>query len=101
MNTKAKGSRNERRSIKLLESLGYRCTKSGASLGEWDIIGIGCHDIQLVQVKTNSWPGSVEMERLELFPCPNNCVKAVWRWDDNARRPRVKIWFPDKNRWIE
>jgi Holliday junction resolvase len=52
MNAKRKGSRNERRSIALLESCGYRCTRSAASLGGWDIIGIGSKDVVLVQVKT-------------------------------------------------
>ena len=33
MNTKAKGNRNEHRSIALLEAAGYRCTRAAASLG--------------------------------------------------------------------
>jgi hypothetical protein len=33
-----------------------------ASLGAWDIIGIGSTDVVLAQVKTRDWPGSVEME---------------------------------------
>jgi hypothetical protein len=41
MNAKRKGTRNEHRSIALLESAGYRCSRSAASLGEWDIVGIG------------------------------------------------------------
>jgi hypothetical protein len=32
-NCKAKGSRNERRSIRLLEAAGYACTRAAASLG--------------------------------------------------------------------
>jgi Holliday junction resolvase len=40
MNAKAKGSRNERRSIRLLEAAGYACTRAAASLGAWDIIGV-------------------------------------------------------------
>ena len=38
MNAKRKGNRNEHRSIALLEAAGYRCSRSAASLGEWDII---------------------------------------------------------------
>jgi len=52
MNAKAKGRRNEHRSMALLEAAGYRCTRSASSLGEWDIIGIGRADVVLVQVKT-------------------------------------------------
>jgi Holliday junction resolvase len=41
MNTAGKGARNERRSMALLEAAGYQCTRAAASLGAWDIIGIG------------------------------------------------------------
>jgi hypothetical protein len=47
MNSKRKGSRNEHRSIAILEAAGYRCTRSAASLGEWDIVGIGSTDVVL------------------------------------------------------
>src|SRR6516162_2435438 len=56
-NCKAKGSRNEKRSIRLLEAAGYACTRAAASLGVWDIIGVGSTDFALVQVKTRDWPG--------------------------------------------
>jgi hypothetical protein len=56
MNTKRKGARNEHRSMALLEAAGYRCTRSAASLGEWDIVGIGTTDIALVEVRTRDWP---------------------------------------------
>ena len=58
MNAAAKGARNERRSMAVLESAGYRCTRSAASLGAWDIIGISHRDVVLCQVKTRDWPGS-------------------------------------------
>jgi len=90
MNTKAKGSRNEHRSIALLEAAGYRCTRSAGSLGEWDIIGIGSTDVVLCQVKTRDWPGTAEMEALKLFPAPANCRKLVHRWRDRQRLPDVR-----------
>jgi hypothetical protein len=34
-------TRNEHRSIRLLEAVGYACTRGAASLGAWDIIGVG------------------------------------------------------------
>jgi len=74
----------------LLEAAGYRCTRSAASLGEWDIIGISTTDAVLVQVKTNSWPGSLEMEALRLFTAPPNFRKLVHRWRDRVRVPDVK-----------
>lgn len=90
MNTKAKGNRNEHRSIAILEAAGYRCTRSAASLGEWDIVGIGSTDVVLVQVKSNDWPGSVEMETLRLFSVPPNARKLVHRWRDRHRLPDVR-----------
>jgi len=90
MNSKAKGSKNERRTIKLFEAAGYKCMKAGASLGVFDVIGIGSIDIVLVQVKSNRWPGTVEMEAIELFQCPSNARKLVHRWDDRQRLPQVR-----------
>lgn len=90
MSAKAKGTRNEHRSIRLLEAAGYQCTRAAASLGVWDIVGIGSTDIVLVQVKTRDWPGSVEMETLRLFPAPANCRKLVHRWRDRQRLPDMR-----------
>ena len=90
MNSKRKGSRNEYRSIAVLEAAGYRCTRSAASLGEWDIIGIGSKDVVLLQVKTRDWPGAVEMENLTLFSVPPNCRKLIHRWKDWRRLPDVR-----------
>lgn len=89
-NAKAKGSRNERRSIRLLEGQGYTCTKAAGSLGLWDIIGIGTIDFVLVQVKSNAWPGSVEMEALRAFLAPPNARKVVHRWRDRQRLPDLR-----------
>lgn len=90
MNAKRKGTRNEHRSIQILESAGYQCTRAAASLGAWDIVGIGSTDVVLVQVKTRDWPGSVEMETMKLFPAPANCRKLIHRWRDRQRLPDVK-----------
>lgn len=90
MSAKAKGTRNEHRSIRLLESAGYQCTRAAASLGVWDIVGIGSTDVVLVQVKTRDWPGTVEMETLRLFPAPANCRKLVHRWRDRQRLPDTR-----------
>jgi hypothetical protein len=90
MNTKRKGTRNEHRSMALLESLGYRVTRSGASLGVFDVIGISGSDMVLVQVKTRDWPGVLELEAMREFPCPPNCRKLIHRWRDRQRMPDVK-----------
>jgi Holliday junction resolvase len=89
-NAKAKGARNERRTIRLLEAAGYACMKAGGSLGVFDVIAIGPIDIVLVQVKSNAWPGSVEMEALRLFRAPPNARKLVHRWRDRQRSPDLR-----------
>ena len=90
MKVKAKGTRNEHRSMRLLELTGYRCTRAAGSLGEWDVIGIGTTDIVLCQVKTRDWPGLVEMETLHDFPAPPNARKLVHRWRAYRREPDVR-----------
>jgi hypothetical protein len=90
MNAKRKGTRNEHRSIRLLEAAGYASTRAAASLGAWDIIGIGSTDIVLCQVKTRDWPGTVEMETLKAFPAPANCRRLLHRWRDQQRSPDVR-----------
>ncbi len=90
MNAKAKGNRNEWRTIRLLEVAGYACTRSAASLGAWDVIGIGRTDVVLVQVKSSEWPRSAEMETLRNFVCPPNCRKLVHRWRKYQSMPDVR-----------
>lgn len=90
MNSKAKGNRNERRTMKLLEAAGYSCTRAAASLGVFDVIAISATDIVLVQVKSNEWPRSAEMETLKLFTAPPNARKLVHRWRDHQSTPDVR-----------
>lgn len=90
MNTKAKGSRNERRSRDLFRQQGYSVTKAGASLGEWDLICIGPTDFILCQVKTNQWPSKEETQREIDFICPQNVKKIVHRWRDRQENPDIK-----------
>ncbi len=88
--SKRKGTRNEHRSIRLLEAAGYSCTRAAGSLGAFDLIGIGKTDVVLVQVKTRDWPSADDMELLRDFPRPPNCRKLVHRWRDRVRLPDVK-----------
>lgn len=89
MNTAAKGRRNEHRSMAVLEAAGYRCTRSAASLGDWDIIGIGVTDFVLCQVRTRDFPGPRERRALAAFTAPMNTRKLLHRWRDRQRRPDV------------
>jgi len=90
MNAKAKGTRNEHRSARLLEAAGYAVTRAAASLGAWDLVAIGSADSVLVQVKTRDWPGAAEMETLRSFRCPRNCRRLIHRWRDGQRMPDVR-----------
>jgi hypothetical protein len=91
VNTKAKGNRQEHRSIAILEAAGYACTRAAASLGVFDIVGISATDVVLVQVKSRDWPGAVEMEAIKNFPAPPLCKKLLHRWRDRQRQPDVKV----------
>jgi len=90
VNAKRKGSRNEHRSIRLLEASGYACTRAAASLGVFDVVAIGSKDVILLQVKSDRWPDASEMEGIRLFRAPSNCRKIVHRWRDGERLPDVK-----------
>lgn len=89
MNSKAKGNRQEHRTMRLLEAAGYACCRSAASLGAWDVIGVGPTDFVLVQVKSNRPPRPEEMETMRNFPCPANAKKLLHVWKDGKREPHV------------
>jgi hypothetical protein len=78
------------RSRDLLVAAGYRVTRAGGSIGEWDLIGINAAGGVLVQVKTRDWPGTEERRILAEFPAPPNFQKLIHRWRDHARQPDVQ-----------
>lgn len=80
MNAKRKGTRNEHRSAQLLEGAGYAVTRATASLGVWDLTGIGHRGLVLCQVMTLDSPSTVEA--LRSFPAPPNAPKPAHRWRD-------------------
>jgi len=90
MSPRAKGTRNEQRSIALLERAGYYCVRSHLSAGIFDLVGISATDLALVQVKTRDWPYSAEMEALRSFVAPPNCRKLIHRYRDRIDLPDVK-----------
>lgn len=91
VNTAAKGRRQEHRSMRLLESSGYRCLGAAGSFGEWDIVGLGASDMVLCQVRSRDFPGPLERRALaEWRPCPANTRKLLHRWRDRQRAPDVQ-----------
>lgn len=91
MNTKAKGSRSERRAVLRLEAEGYVCTKAGGSLGLFDVVAIGPTDVRLLQVKA----GTARLSRSEraaivALTVPANVRKEYWRFPNRCREPLIE-----------
>lgn len=99
MSAKAKGTRNEHRSRRLLESQGYRVTRAAGSMGEWDLIDMHASALTLVQAKTDRLPSPAERQVMEEFPAPEVAVKTIHVWKPRARNPRVLVWM--QGEWRE
>jgi len=100
MNAKRKGWRREDQARKQLEKEGYYVTRSGGSLGLWDLVAIRRDAalrlagptflFRLVQVKSNRPPSRKEMERLRRFTVSPMVSREVWIYHD--RKPvRVEV----------
>ncbi len=89
MNTAKKGRRNEHRTKEILEADGYIVTRSAASKGAVDLIGIKEDGILLVQVKTNKGCGRAELETFRGMKVPACVTKQVYVWKDYQRLPTV------------
>lgn len=90
-NPKAKGARQERRTMAWLEKRGALFTiKAGGSLGMWDVIALFKDRVELVQVKSNRPPQPKEMEVLINFPPLPYASKWTHVWKDHAREPLVE-----------
>lgn len=85
-----KGVRNEYRSMRLLESVGYFCIRSAGSHSPFDIVGISRGGIALVQCKSGAWPTPAELETIRAIPVPDHTTKFIHRWDHRATLPVVK-----------
>lgn len=92
MDTKAKGNRAERKAKAILERAGYVCTKSGASLGVFDIIAENPLGIRHVQVKSNRIPDPVEREDMMAIRqrLPSNSTVEYWVFYDGNGEPRIE-----------
>jgi hypothetical protein len=88
MNSARKGTRREHQVIAELEGRGYRCIRSAASKGTFDLVAHGHWNVIAVQVKCNAWPPPAERRELEVAPVPDNWVVQCWRYDDREK-PRV------------
>jgi len=89
---KAKGTRAEHRTMRVLEAAGYVVTRAGASLGLVDVIAVGPHDVRLIQVKCGGeYLRALEREQLVLLRVPLGCSKECWRWPPRATAPVIEV----------
>ena len=93
MNTKSKGNRNERKARVILERAGYICTKSGGSLGVFDIIAECPLGVRHIQVKSNRIPDPVEREDMMSMRhrLPANSTVEYWVFYDGNPTPRIEF----------
>lgn len=91
MKAKAKGTRNERRSMALFEACGFKCVRAAGSNGVWDFVAYSPGSVVFVQVKTNAWPSALEVERMESEAVPQNATRLIHRWDDRDGLPKVRV----------
>jgi Holliday junction resolvase len=97
LNTKAKGTRAERRCLRILEAAGYCCTKAGGSLGAFDVIAIGSADVRCIQVKSGGeYLSGVEREQLQALEVPANVSRECWRFPDRCRQPIIERLFSNR-----
>jgi Archaeal holliday junction resolvase (hjc) len=90
--SKRKGSRNERKAMKILQAAGYNTTRAAGSFGMFDVIAINAQGLRLIQVKTNRDASPIERETIALFDgLPPNAIKEIWIFRDYAKEPIIKI----------
>lgn len=91
MNHKAKGSRAERKTMRMLEHAGYCVTRAGGSLGLFDVIAIGPHDVKVIQVKCGGqYLSGVEREQIQALTVPANVSRECWIFRDRAKAPLIE-----------
>jgi Holliday junction resolvase len=90
--SKAKGSRAERRAIRILEAAGYCCTKAGGSLGVFDVIALGPQGVRAIQVKSGSARlSAIEREAIHGLLLHPIVQREYWRFPDYCRQPLIEI----------
>lgn len=90
VNGKKKGTRNEHKSMQRHSNHGAYCVRAGGSLGIFDFLACYPTYCLFIQVKSNRWPGTVEMTGLRDFKTPYYGIKFIERWDDYAKEPMVR-----------
>lgn len=91
---KAKGTRIERRVMKMLEATGHSVHRAPASLGCFDVFAWMPNGImRAIQVKGGKHPYCcpAEREAMQLEPLPAGATRELWLVEDYCRTPVVKM----------
>lgn len=86
-----KGKKREYKTRDLLIADGFFVVRSAGSKGAFDLVAFNSESVRLVQIKANKWPGRSEIETMATIPIPPNATREVWRWNDHAREPQIRI----------
>lgn len=79
MSAKAKGSYAELRVQHQLEAIGYSVSKSGGSLGLFDLVAVDKDSVRFIQVKYGtSRLKRVEREAIKALRVPKGVTKEYW-----------------------
>lgn len=84
-----RGVRYERRTMKLLEDVGYTAVRTAGSHGPVDVIAWDWGSVRLIQVKAGRPPGPEEREVLARLPRPPGCIVECWVYRRARAAPEV------------
>ena len=98
MSAVAKGRRNQRRTTKMLEAIGFKCVTARFGrfgptdfFGLWDCWCVKDDEWLLIQVSTNQRKGLEWREQAGLFVCPAGVKKEEWVWVDYEKEPKIYL----------
>ena len=89
--SKRKGSRAERKAIRLLQAGGYVCTKAERVLGVFDVIALGPNAVRCLQVKSgNARLSRAERTAIAAIRLPAFCSREHSRFPDYCPEPVIE-----------
>lgn len=78
-----------RRSARVLEAAGYRCTKLDGAFGEFDILGLSSVGVILVRICQDKIPFERYLDDLRAVTAPPNCRKMLHVWKPRRHLPEA------------
>lgn len=83
------GANKERQVMKMLERVGYNCSRSAGSHGFYDIKCHNSKEHRLIQIKYNCDITPAELDQIELDKVPENTTKEVWLFKKGNTVPKI------------